>query len=250
MVYLSARACRAHFLVCTILISTAVSWSTNVLALDVNIAPDLSSVETAHDGVAVTIQRNQDENNTLTGGFSKTSRKCPPFCVQPIEVAPGVKTVGELELLDFIQNELNNGTGILIDARTPSWHSKGTIPGSTNIPFTTFDDDTDDIVLKVALGKLGVHRKNNHNFTTKIWNNILSITGNNKKIVRWDFSEAKNLLLWCNGMWCGQSPRAIKGLLKLGYPPEKIQYYRGGMQSWLLLGFNIIVPSGSAGSGQ
>lgn len=215
-------------------------------ALDVNIAPDLPSVDTAHEGVAITIQRNQDENNVLSGGFSKTSRKCPPFCIQPILVAPGVTTVGELELLEFIQTELNNGTGILIDARTPSWHNKGTIPGSINIPFTTFDDDTDEIVLKIALGKLGVHKKNNHNMLSKVWDNILSLSGNNDKIAKWDFSQAKNLLLWCNGMWCGQSPRAIKGLLKLGYPAEKIKYYRGGMQSWLMLGFNVVVPTGGS----
>ncbi|MGD8572392.1 MAG: rhodanese-like domain-containing protein, partial [Gammaproteobacteria bacterium] len=44
------------------------------------------------------------------------------------------------------------------------------------------------------------------------------------------------------GMWCGQSPRAIKGLLKLGYPAEKISYYRGGMQSWQMLGLTVVIP--------
>ena len=28
----------------------------------------------------------------------------------------------------------------------------------------------------------------------------------------------------------------IKQLLKIGYPAEKIKWYRGGMQSWLGLG--------------
>ena len=60
--------------------------------------------------------------------------------------------------------------------------------------------------------------------------------------VKWDFSEAKDILLWCNGMWCGQSPRAIKGLLAMGYPAEKIFYYRSGMQSWQLLGLSVVVP--------
>ena len=57
-----------------------------------------------------------------------------------------------------------------------------------------------------------------------------------------DFSGAKDLLLWCNGMSGGQTPRAIKGLLKLGYPAEKIKWYRGGMQSWSVLGFTTVTP--------
>ena len=52
-----------------------------------------------------------------------------------------------------------------------------------------------------------------------------------------DFSEAKELLLFCNGAWCSQSPKMIKALLKLGYPPQKMKWYRGGMEDWL--GFNM-----------
>ena len=103
-------------------------------AMDVKISEKLEYVEVMQDEQTVKIQRNQDQSNLLTGGFSKTSRKCPPFCIQPMHVAEGVTTVGELELLKFIENEVNNGTGLLIDARTPSWHEKGTIPGSINIP--------------------------------------------------------------------------------------------------------------------
>ena len=32
------------------------------------------------------------------------------------------------------------------------------------------------------------------------------------------FDTAKTLVLYCNGMWCGQSPNNIKSLLKYGYP--------------------------------
>jgi hypothetical protein len=43
-------------------------------------------------------------------------------------------------------------------------------------------------------------------------------------------------------MWCDQSPRAIKGLLHLGYPAEKLLYYRGGMQDWMILGLTVVTP--------
>ena len=58
----------------------------------------------------------------------------------------------------------------------------------------------------------------------------------------WDFSGAKKLAFWCNGPACGQSPRAIKGMLSAGYPAEKLLYYRGGMQMWQLWGLTTVIP--------
>ena len=49
----------------------------------------------------VEIKRNQDTDATIAPAYAKTSRKCPPFCIQPMQVAPGVTTVGEIELLEF-----------------------------------------------------------------------------------------------------------------------------------------------------
>ncbi|MEK7711685.1 MAG: rhodanese-like domain-containing protein, partial [Pseudomonadota bacterium] len=98
---------------------------TNVHAADtfeIKITENLPYLDVQHDGKAVRIQRNQDEENVLTGGFAKTSRKCPPFCVHSMQVAPGVATVGELELLDFIKQRVAPGTGLLIDARAPEWY--------------------------------------------------------------------------------------------------------------------------------
>ena len=66
--------------------------------------------------------------------------------------------------------------------------------------------------------------------------------GGDLKNDTWDFTNAKKLVLWCNGMWCGQSPRAIKGLLGQGYPAHKLFYYRGGMQAWQSLGLTVTLP--------
>ena len=215
-----------------------------VQAQEVNIREGLPYVSTTHDGKAVEIRRIQDQNHVLTGGFSKTSRKCPPFCIQPTQVAPGVVTVGELEVLTFIEKKLNKGEGILIDARTPSWYKKGTIPGSVNIPFASFGDDQDDVLKAAALAKLGVTRKISSSFLEDAMASLQGMLGNGPGSSEWDFSKAKELTLWCNGMWCGQSPHAIHALLDLGYPAEKIHYYRGGMQDWKILGLTVIVPAG------
>jgi rhodanese-related sulfurtransferase len=215
-----------------------------VFAAEVNITPDMASVETMQDGTPITIERIQNQNHLLTGGYTKTSRKCPPFCIQPYHVAPGVTTVGELELLDFIKEKVNKNKGLLIDARTPSWHEKGTIPGSINIPFTTFDEDADPQAKEDALGILGVFKKKESSFFGDLMDTIKGLVSGNTNAANspWSFEHAKEILLWCNGMWCGQSPRAIKGLLALGYPPEKISYYRGGMQTWKILGLTVAIP--------
>jgi rhodanese-related sulfurtransferase len=55
-----------------------------------------------------------------------------------------------------------------------------------------------------------------------------------------DFSGAKTLYLFCNGLWCGQSPQAIKALLTIGYPASKLKYYRGGMNVWHSLGLSTV----------
>jgi len=210
---------------------------TPTLALEVNITKKLSHVKTAHNGKIIKIQRIQDKDNVLTGGYTKTSRSCPPFCVQPMVVAPGVTTVGEIEVLNFIKTKVNKATGVLIDARTTSWFEKGTIPGSINIPFNTFSKESSDLIKVSALAKLGV--------TTKVASDEKSLIEQMLSLIKddsvdvnskWNFTKAKEVLLWCNGMWCGQSPRAIKGMLALGYPASKIYYYRGGMQAWKSLG--------------
>ncbi len=209
-------------------------------ALDVNISQELPYVDIKYKNNIIRIQRNQDVNHVLKGSFTKTSRKCPPFCIHPMKVAPGVETVGELELIDFLRYEVANNKGVLIDARTPAWHKKGTIPGSINIPFTVFANDPTDEELINAMKKLGVKQKTTSSDSDTFWS--WTSFNSKDKNKNWDFSNAKNLVLWCNGIWCGQSPRAIKSLISHGYPANKIKYYRGGMQSWLILGLTVVKP--------
>ena len=56
-----------------------------------------------HVGRRVTIMRNQNQDNTINPECAMTSRKYPPFCIQPSELAPGVKTVAELDVLRFLK---------------------------------------------------------------------------------------------------------------------------------------------------
>ncbi len=196
------------------------AWAAPGDDVKVKIAPGIPYVDVTIGGRTVRIMRNQDTRHRLTNSFTKTSRACPPFCIQPMVPAPGVHTVGELELLDFIKKKVETGKGVLIDARIPAWYRKGTIPGSVNIPFTLLD-------------KRNPYR-----------DRILVVLGAKKlEDGTWDFGGARDLLLFCNGPWCGQSPHAIRNLIAAGYPPEKLYYYRGGMQSWQLLGLTVVKPA-------
>ena len=81
--------------------------------------------EVTHDGEAVVIKRNQNGDNTIASDYALTSRPYPPFSIQPMDLAPGVETVAELELLTMMEkmNFVELG-GLLIDSRTPDWAKK------------------------------------------------------------------------------------------------------------------------------
>ena len=40
-------------------------------------------------------------------------------------------------------------------------------------------------------------------------------------------------IFYCNGPQCPQSSSAIKDLLEVGYPADRVLYYRGGMHNWI-----------------
>ena len=194
-------------------------------ALEVNITADLASVNVTHDGRKVAIMRNQNQGNLVNSDFGMTSRKCPPFCIQPAELAPGVKTIGELEVLHFLK-QISDGDASLmvIDSRTLNWVEKGTIPGTVNIPWDKLDLDKSApaTVQDILEKQLDVQQQDSF----------------------LNFDGAKTLVMFCNGPWCGQSPTNIKDLLKIGYPAHKIFWYRGGMQDWENLGLTTIKPLG------
>ena len=212
-------------LLATSIISTVLLVSASVSAADktaVKITPDIASVDVMHNGKKATITRNQDQKNTVKSAFAKTSRKCPPFCIQPAVLAPGVETIAEVEVLGYLSKMNAGDTSILvIDSRTPDWVKKGTIPGAVNIPWTALNPAKG--ADPISIGEILVDQ-----FGVKEMEGL------------WDYSGAKTLVMFCNGMWCGQSPNNIKNLLKFGYPADKIKWYRGGMQDWEILGLSTV----------
>ncbi len=193
--------------------------------VEVNIMPGVPSVEVMHMGEKVVIQRNQDQKNTVNPAFAKTSRKCPPFCIQPTSLGPGVETIGEDEVLRYARAMSEGDASIvLVDSRTPDWVERGTIPSAVNQPWTSLNPAKGADPITIA----------------EIMEEVFNVKSNEELM---DFSESKTAVLFCNGMWCGQSPNNIRNLLKFGYPAHKIKWYRGGMQNWEVLGLTT-VPGG------
>ncbi|MFX0544735.1 rhodanese-like domain-containing protein [Roseovarius sp. S1116L3] len=170
----------------------------------VGITKSMPSVTVQTDTGPVTIERIQDTAHEISGEWALTSRPCPEFCIQPQSAAEGVETIGELELLELLQDP----EAVVVDSRTRDWFDGGTIPGAINIPYTYIVDE---------LARLGCE----------------------PDFDGWDCQEAKPVALFCNGLWCGQSPTAIRNMIEEGYPADRIFYYRGGMQTWRLLGLTV-----------
>ncbi len=202
----------------TTAIALSLAFSSAAFSAAVNITPKLESVTVTHGNKSVKIMRNQNQKNTVKPAFAKTSRKCPPFCIQPSNLAPGVETIAEVEMLDYLQ-KINDGDDsiLVVDSRTPDWAAKGTIPGAVNIPWTNLNPAKG--ADPISIGEIMEDQFNAKNLEGL-----------------WDYSDARTLVMFCNGMWCGQSPNNIKNLLKFGYPAHKIKWYRGGMQDWEILG--------------
>ncbi|MGM0517906.1 MAG: rhodanese-like domain-containing protein [Pseudomonadota bacterium] len=190
----------------------------------VKVTPTLESVTVEHDGEPVEIKRNQDPDNRIHEDYQQTSRECPPFCVQPIELLPGVHTIGEIEMLGMLERARDDDSILIIDSRTPDWYQRGTIPSAVNIPWTRLHPEASGfdpfIAESLLIDEFGVEKRDG----------------------LFDFRDAKTLVLFCNGPWCGQSPTNIRALVGMGYPADKIYWYRGGMQVWHVMGLTTVEP--------
>jgi rhodanese-related sulfurtransferase len=165
---------------------------TQVFAADpepLNIVPDVKSISFDSREGPVTIGRYSNDIMLVKGS------------IRPMAPTPGVTPVGELEVLDALQDSAY----IVVDTRTVQTQYGGTIPGSVNVPFNEVTDRLDE----------------------------LGCSGSSDA---WSCEQALNVVLYCNGPNCGQSPIAMAAMVEAGFPADKISYYRGGMLAWTSLG--------------
>ncbi|MBF0462795.1 MAG: rhodanese-like domain-containing protein [Magnetococcales bacterium] len=146
----------------------------------------------------------QDRSRPKPDSFQDAgNRRCPPFCVQA-ETVPGATTI-QVEDFQKMAADINAKKILLVDLRTPEWFQSGTLPQAINLPFS--DLAGPEATVKARLEKLA----------------------------------GKDIIAFCNGWWCGQSPAGITALLALGYP-GKIYYFRDGNQGWVDAGLPLVKP--------
>jgi len=165
-------------------------------------------------------------NNTMLWTGNHAHSKVPYICkstyvhttgkLLPMTLHEDIDTYGELEVLAFMKEMQKDHSMLLIDGRKQEWYDYRTIPGAINMPFHHFKErESFEFEFEHALRTLGVDIKENESM---------------------DFTKAKTITIFCNGPWCSQSVAMIDALLDIGYPAEKINWYRGGMQTWLAAG--------------
>lgn len=174
---------------------------------EVRISAEIDSCTVPGPDGPLEIRRIADPEHRLSAEWARTSRPAPPAVLQPLLPVPGVVPLGELELIDALQD----GDIVVADGRKPEQYGKYTIPGAVNLPFTDVEG---------ALTALGCRRRGDG----------------------WDCTDARPVAMFCNGVWCGQSPTAIRKMTAAGFPAERILYYRNGMQGWLLQGLSVWTP--------
>jgi len=87
--------------------------------------------------------------------------------IQPMTIHPDVETIGELEVLEFIEKMKHNHNMLLIDTRDESFYNYRTIPSATNIFYrhitkrATFPEEFDKIVKSLGVVKI----KDSYDFT-------------------------------------------------------------------------------------
>ena len=214
------------------------------------LASSIFAVDLQTNGVEVTYKNSKDEDKNITisrvkpeicaevkfdptvvyGGEHQAADLVNPSCkrafvtymgkIAPMKYSQKVETYGEVEVLEFIEKAKSDKNMMLVDSRTENWFYHETIPTAVNVPYlylkqSQYPDEFEE---------------------------YLEILGVKKVDGKYDFTNAKTLLMFCNGAWCGQSPESMKELIAIGYPEEKIKWYRGGMQSWLSLGLTTVKP--------
>ncbi|HIP51984.1 MAG TPA: rhodanese-like domain-containing protein [Campylobacterales bacterium] len=172
------------------------------------ITEQLMSVKVMHETKEILIEREVLNNKKI----------CPPFCIEPMSIE-NVLTVGELEVLSFIDKLKEKKARLLIDVRESTSYSQGSIPGSINLPFSML------------------------NIKSKYHEEVLTLLGakaiKKNSTLRWSFKEVQSLLIFGSSATSNEASNTIKELLKLGYPSSKLFYYRSGITSWKALGLSI-----------
>lgn len=172
-------------------------------------------VSFSFNGENLSISRQISDAQAKAARFAVPDTTCEGLCLAPMSAADGVATIGEMEVTQFLVDVTQANQGLLIDARLPTARANGFLPTSVNVPHQAVEDGN------------------------PYRNKILSALGAREFDGILNYSDAMELVIFDSGPTDNRAIKLIDNLLAAGYPPEKLHYYRGGMQVWASLGLNF-----------
>lgn len=205
--------------------------------------PDVPYVFVVHDSRSVKVQRVIEQSfrvgMDIRGTLYQTVANCPPFCLQPLKLDLPVETVAETEIVDFMLTTLRDNAGTLVDVRAPRQFAYNTIPGSINLFVQDLIKAQDDNAMPAVFERLGAKRREAPGWFRQQLEDY-GLAGNGLQSGEWDFTEAKELIVWGIAPTSGVPAQVIDILLAAGYPASKLKWYRGGMAAWQYWGFTTV----------
>lgn len=174
-----------------------------------------AQVSFVFNGAQISIDRVNRQAPNYAAGFTATDGACGAACIAPMHVADGVATLDEQQVLAFLVDVVADNQGLMVDARSLRDRSRGFVPGSVSLPAATLDPQG------------------------SYWPNVVTALGATAQGGTYSYGSARALLVYDKGPSSDDAGALVRNLLAVGYPAQKIKYYRGGMQMWSVLGFNI-----------
>jgi hypothetical protein len=147
-----------------------------------------------------------------------------------------VAAVGELEVLDFMENEQRGNKDSLSDARYQERYQYGTMAGPINTPLTHSKDASFQEMVRALELCDALHRIEVSPFTRQ-----MDVMEEDFKTEQGYLTNVKKPLLWRNRSTCGQSPGRSK-VSSIPATPEEIPCCRGQTQTRQLRGAIMVVP--------
>ncbi|MCO4847411.1 MAG: rhodanese-like domain-containing protein [Yoonia sp.] len=192
-------------------LAISIGLSTSVIA---QATDDALNVGFSVGGVKQSFEQSETVDTAQVASHFRTRTSCNGPCLAPLSVASNVPTIGEREVISFVATQVAIGKGLLIDSRNINDRGTGFISTSVNIPSALLQSDNPFL------------------------NDILQAMGAREFQGALNFTDALPLVVFDDGPSTLDAPDLITTLLNLGYPADKISYYRGGMLVWTALGLN------------
>jgi rhodanese-related sulfurtransferase len=204
--------------------------------------PDVPYVFVTHNGRPVRVERDAYDSLKaridIRGMIMQQAVSCPPFCLTPMQLDIPVDTWGELEVIDFMLNQLRDESGVLVDIRNKRDYDLSTIPGSVNFFVQDIQKGPGDPNFDAMLERFGAKRRGEIDTVTRMMESVG--LGDDMVTEEWDFTEAQTLVIWTSSAIVPSAETAIRLLFDAGYPASKLKWYRGGLAAWEFWGFNTV----------